>query len=214
MPAEFKRKSKEPAASRPGKKVKKPTYKARMTTMELKNLDATPQVPNTVATTTGTVNLLNGSVVGAQPTNRVGRRFTMKSILVRGYVQLGTATTGSSSVRCILVYDKQTNKAAPAATDILNTDDIRSQNLLANSRRFKILRDIICPVLGTAGPQTVYINEYLKCNLDVECIDGAGSNTVADITSGGLFLLTYATAGMAGTNITSALVSRVRFSDS
>jgi len=112
-----------------------------------------------------------------------------------------------------LVYDKQTNKAAPVAADILHVDDISGGQLLANSHRFKVLRDIWVPCVGTAGPQAFYINEYVKCNLQTEYIDGAGAGTAADVTSGGLILLCYCNARILVDDINITSLARVRFTD-
>jgi len=181
---------------------------------EKKNIDTPNIAIQAFGVTTGIIQVLNNCTAGALPTNRIGRRITMKSVLVRGQFHTSPTTAGSCSIRCLIVYDKQTNKTAPGATDILATDDIASPATLANSHRFTILRDIWVPCVGSAGPQSVMINEYIKCNLETEYIDGVGAGTTADITSGGLFMLVYtnnatATAAVVASNLN----TRVRFQD-
>lgn len=188
------------------------TYARRMTSMEKKNLDSSLNFP-AFATLTGSLTLLNASVAGGLPTNRVGRRINLASVLIRGAVQLAPTSTGSSPVRIIIFFDKQTNKAAPAATDLLDVDTISGKQLLANSHRFRVLRDIIVPCVGTAGPQSFYINEYIKFTKQTEYIDGAGAGTVADITTGGLFALVYTSGGIGVAALQSGLNARVRFTD-
>lgn len=189
------------------------TYSRRMASGEKKNIDVASVALPAVATATGVITVLNVCTAGGLPTNRIGRRITMKSVFITGIVQMAATTTGSSPIRLIVFYDKQTNKAAPVATDLLQTDSISSAMLLANSHRFKVLRDIIVPVIGSAGPQATLVREFFKVNLETEFIDGAGAGTVADITSGGLFCLAYANNNTAAAALLTGLNARVRFTD-
>lgn len=194
------------------------TYSRSMSPFEKKNIDTTLSSATTgfpaVGVATGVLSLLNGCTAGGLPTNRVGRRITMTSLYMRGTIQLTATSTGNCPVRILIVYDKQTNKAAPSATDILNTDNAASLMLLANNHRFRVIRDIIVPIIGTGGPQGCYIDEYVKLpNLTTEYIDGAGAGTVGDITSGGLFALIYCNNTIGTTACLSGLNLRLRFQD-
>lgn len=188
------------------------TYARRMSSMEKKNIDIVPTIP-AVGTTTSVITCLNPCQAGGLPTNRVGRRITMTSLLFRGRFQTAPTTTGNCPIRIIIFYDKQTNKAAPVAGDVLAADSIEQVALLANSHRFRVLRDIVIPCVGTAGPQSAYVNEYIKMNKQVEYIDGAGAGTVADITSGGLFCMIFANDLTAVAALSQAIQCRVRFTD-
>lgn len=185
---------------------------------EKKNIDTAftvngGQVP-AFGVTTGIVTLLNGCTAAATPTSRVGRRISMHSLAIRGHVFMGATSTGSQAVRVIIFYDKQTNKTAPAATDVLSGDSVQGQMLLANSHRFRVLRDIVVPCTGTAGPQSQYIDVYLKLKgLEAEFIDGAGAGTVADVTSGGLFALVYANQNVGTASAQTNINMRLRFTD-
>lgn len=188
-------------------------YRAPVASPEKKNIDSTIVLPP-VATATGVLTLLNGSVAGALPTNRIGRRVHMHSLTIKGTIQLASTTTGNCPLRLIIFYDKQSNKLAPGVVDLMQTDSIASLNLLANSHRFRVIRDIIIPCVGTAGPQAAYINEYTKlAGLETEYIDGAGAGTVADITSGSLYCLMYANNATAVAALLNAVNARVRYSD-
>lgn len=188
------------------------SHNTQMRSSEKKNIDSTLAFP-VVGAGTGILTLLNGSQAGGLPTNRVGRRMTMTSVFVRGSVALQAASTGNCPVRILVVYDKQSNKAAPNPGDILVGDRVDEQMLLANSHRFKVVRDILIPCLGTAGPQSALINEYAKVNLQTEYIDGAGAGTVADITSGSLYALVYCNNQIGGAACLSNVQVRVRFQD-
>lgn len=181
---------------------------------EKKNVDT--QIASFIAAGggAGTVTTINACQAGANPTSRVGRRIQLHSLYMRGEVRLSATTAGASPIRVLVVYDKQTNKAAPAAGDVLVSDNINALQLLANSHRFKVVADIVYPCVGTAGPQAIYIDEWRSLKgLETEYIDGAGAGTVADITSGGLFAITYQDAGLITAAPSSTLNFRVRFTD-
>lgn len=179
---------------------------------EKKNIDTAVAIA-AFGTSAGALTLLNGCTAAATPTSRVGRRIRMSSVLIRGYVQMAPTSTGATPFRLLVVYDKQTNKLAPAVSDILSVDAFSYPMLLANSRRFKIVLDKQFPFFGTAGPQGIEINEYVKLALETEFIDGAGAGTVADITSGGLFAITFTSAGIGVATLTNNIQARVRFTD-
>lgn len=190
------------------------TYARPMALGERKNVDT--QLSNFIvaATSTGTLTTLNAMLAGGQPTQRIGRRIELSSLYLRGQVRLASTTAGAASVRVLVIYDRQTNKAAPAITDVLVSDNINAQMLLANSHRFKVLKDCLYPVLGTSGPQALVVDEWIPLKgLQTEYVDGSGAGTVADITSGGLFIITYQDGGLITANPSSTLNCRLRFRD-
>jgi len=73
-----------------------------------------------VADTTGTVTLLNGVATGDDFTDRTGRKIVMKSIYIRGLVKFIDTSSGPTLCRLIIIYDNQTNGAAPVMTDMTN----------------------------------------------------------------------------------------------
>lgn len=81
---------------------------------------------------------------GTGPTERIGRKITLKKIMVRGYlknVASGSSAQTSDVVRMILFQDTQANGAAAHAADVLESATWNSFNNLENSQRFKILKD-------------------------------------------------------------------------
>lgn len=187
-----------------------PSYRP---SLEKKNIDTTPLTTPAFATSTGSLNLINGCVANFLPTSRIGRRIHMTSVLLRGQINLSPTTTGTGPIRIMVVYDKQANKLAPAVTDIIGPDSASGVQVLANSRRFRVIRDLCVPCLGTAGPQCYYVNEYVKLKLETEYIDGAGAGTVADITSGALYCIVWFNAAFLVASLQTALTARVRFTD-
>lgn len=181
------------------------------TSGELRNLDTVPGIP-AVGTTTGYLTLLNGCSQGTTATTRLGRRITMKSIYIRGNLQMAATTTGYCPVRILVVYDKQTNATAPSASDILVADAVNNVNNLSNSRRFVTLFDEIIPVIGSAGPQAAYVTLYKKLNHVVE-FNAGSAGTVGDIQTGSIYSLIYANNLTGGATLLNGLVCRIRFAD-
>lgn len=185
---------------------------------ELKVIDLATS--NTVANT-GTVTLLNSVGQGTDYTQRVGRKIYLKSMLF----QLDLQPTGTSSiplgdfVRCLVVYDCQTNAVNPTVADVLANGAWNSPMNLTNRDRFKVLIDkrvsvgavtyTAGPVLtaGMVSPRTIRV--YKKMNM--EMIFGATGSGIGSISTGGVFLILLDEIGGV---IGYSLYSRIRFQDS
>ena len=136
----------------------------------------------------------------------------MKSVLVQG-----TLTNSSGQGRILIVYDRQANGAAPAATDVLTSNTIMAIQNLDNRDRFIILADIFPYAQdetlaagnnGAGSGGIMAYKRYIKCNL--ETIYGGNAGTIADINSGSLLMLTNCNGGtVAG----ESGIVRVRFVD-
>lgn len=175
------------------------------------DVSATGQVMNS----TGNVVLLNGASRGDDIADRTGRR--TKNVYVgvraRGYV---TATTGTAQEhRVLLVYDRQSNGAAPAVTDILLSASPNAFYNFNNTYRFKILYDRKY-TLGSAvdgqGPSTWGIKVNRNIRLDT-IFNNGNAGTIADMQTGGLFLV-YVGSNAAG--VTAGTIDyycRVKFVD-
>lgn len=180
--------------------------------------------------TTGTqLLLLNGCQVGTQNYNRIGRKIRMRSIAIRGQIQPTDTTIAATMCRMIIVYDRQTNGAAPTYANIMQSQDITGTTAstafsmvnLDNRDRFVIVRDkfygfgaidsTATQALSSASPGIYPINEYVKCKF--ETIFNTGSaGTVGDISSGSLYLFWVASnASAAGVQAT--VSTRLRFDD-
>jgi hypothetical protein len=153
---------------------------------EMKFYDTT--VSDTDVDTNATITCLNCMQEGSSVSTRVGRQITMRSVEAQLMVyQNGAATGGVLAIA--IVYDRQTNAAAPSWTDIWTADT--HSNMMRNhdnKRRFKVLhRDrIALPSVG-ADVTNVTIEFYRKLRHPTE-YNGTNGGTVADITTGGLFL--------------------------
>ncbi len=111
---------------------------------ELKFLDTT-RAQTTTATAGAITNAsLNIVAEGVGESQRIGRKIVLRAIHIQGTVLLPTTATAadtSDSVRVVLYQDKQTNGAAAAVTDILESADYRAFNNLSNKGRFRTLAD-------------------------------------------------------------------------
>lgn len=182
--------------------------------------------------TTGSFTLLFIPVVGADYNARVGRKCQVKSIFIRGRIELenvqnlglGTASYGQQH-RCIIFIDAQPNGVAPAVTDLLN-EALPSSQLNANNRdRFIVLKDKnyyfdpflysttatqAIVMMGKTGFQLKY---YKKTNSQV-IFNSTNGGTIADITSGAIYMFWIGSA-VAGANTdgTAVVSTRVRYDD-
>ena len=102
--------------------------------------------------TTGTISLINGIARGDEINERNGREVVMRSVQLSMNAQ-STDTTGiPQCCRILLVYDRQTNAAAPTFAQVLTATGASlplAPRNLENRRRFKILMDR----KFTIGPQ-------------------------------------------------------------
>lgn len=202
--------------------AKKTLFIQQSTTPEQKNLAGTPVW--TSAAAVGVVTFLNGCAQGINTNQHIGRKMIMTQIM--GQVALTAAAAASQNAgvfaRLIVVYDKETNGATPAATDILETDTVESFKSLVNGDRFTTVYDsgptlpIVANPFGSATPPAVasefVFKFYKKCALPVT-FSGTGA-TVASVETGGLFALTYITGGGAAPGVANAASTvRIRYTD-
>lgn len=164
--------------------------------------------------TTGEVTLINGIARGDALNERIDRKIFLKSVYIHGYV-FPTDTTGvAQAVRYLIVYDKQTNAATPAVTDILTSATPYAHLNLSNALRFKVLADETIGLSDATGTSTDYkpIKCYRKINLPQHFNNG-DAGTVADITTGALFLVCVGSEAAGVTDAEGAMGCRVRYID-
>jgi len=169
--------------------------------------------------TTGTINLISGVAAGTDVQQRVGRKMTMKSILLRYFINpVSTATAPSGDVvRVMLVYDTQTNGALPLVADILQNVTVQSPMNLNNRDRFKVLYDHWVSMnanLYTAGaltagsPGTKFYKTFKSFSLDT--IFSGTAATIGSIATGAIYIVTVGAANNASNF---AGETRIRFID-
>jgi len=180
---------------------------------ELKFVDVSVpalNIPTTAVWTTG--QLLNGLVPGSAATERIGRKVTMKSFLIRYTISLASTTTFGSPFRILVVYDKQANATAPAITDILLADAFNAPNNLSNRDRFVTIFDRITEGLSVQGDFAMADVLFKRSNLEV-MFNAGNAGTIGDITSGSVYLFACQTGSAASTAPVMIYRSRIRYTD-
>lgn len=213
---------------------------------ELKGVDTILTIAGPVIATTNTNGdsfTLNLISPGTASYNRVGRKIYMKNLRLRGYANYEMALQATTNdivqapLRMVVVYDQQPSGAVPTFADIFGTtlqDGTEGSTAIApvrydNTQRFRVLCDHLInpqaepkatpPTGGTSnrvnsvfefdkfiplrGLETVYSGQNVPC-------------TIADISSGGLYVFfraTVATHAIADWSITSTSFARLRYTD-
>ncbi len=160
---------------------------------------------------------------GTTESERIGRKVVVKTINWRWNLLLSVASNSANvdeTVRLILYQDKQTNGAAAAITDILETDDYQAFNQLANKSRFRTLMDRLYTMnaqvgagngtTNTFGNLQVNDSVFLNVNIPIEYDNSATTGAISTMRSNNIGVLILSKDG--------ALVvmdgkMRVRFSD-
>lgn len=180
---------------------------------ELKFIDSAPANDPPLSAAFNTVTILNTCIAGALATNRIGRKIRMENLFLRWGFNMAATSTGGSPFRILIVYDKQTNTAAPAITSVLLSDDFDSPMNLSNRDRFIIVMDELTECIGTALQPAIAGKRFVNLKGLEVMYNTTEGGTVADITTGGLFLFVAqrGSIGTASPNFVSTC--RVKFSD-
>lgn len=184
--------------------------------IEKKNIDFdsnTFTIPN--LTRTMSIACVNPVAQGSTGTEYVGRKLMMKSLNFRFEIYPDSTGNGGDGTffRCLLVYDRDTNGALPAITDIMTIDDQLSYMNLDNTKRFVTIYDKMKNWQSFAQNSSITFKGNIKLH-HIMKFKGATAS-VTDITQGGIYLL----FSQGGNYDSSGLVpqlywrSRVRFVD-
>lgn len=169
------------------------------------------------AQTTGVRTSLFSPDQGFNNSEHIGRAVANHSLLWHWYGSNAATTAGSSPIRLVIVYDRQPNAALPTVTDVFDQDYIGALMNLNNSRRFLVLvnKEV---VLSTAGPAAFNESGYISfkkrfgATLPTE-FNNTNGGTIADITTGSFVAFTYQNGNIITANPTTALVTRIRYTD-
>lgn len=145
---------------------------------------------------------------GVTESTRVGRKCTLKSLMLRGNCLLATTTIQANTddtVRLIIYHDKQANGATAAIGDILDGTPVwNGFNNLANSQRFRILHSefIEMNTLAGGGPTaddqyadtSKFFSCYKKLNMPLEFSSTTGA--ITEIRSNNIGVMLIGRAGL------------------
>jgi hypothetical protein len=167
-----------------------------------------------VVDTTGAVTLIDGMSQGNTVSTRVGRQVSLKKIEYN-LVMYPTITTGVDQVgRFILFYDRQTNGAAPAVIDVLTAATPFALYNRDNLKRFRIIADVCKNLNPTSESDTNMVTGNVsKSIVGMVQFNAGNAGTVADIISGGLFLLSVGSVAAGATAGSLAGRARACFTD-
>lgn len=112
------------------------------------------------------ITLLNGLAVGDNNNNRTGNSVLMRSLYLRGFIQIHPSVTVNSRVCVMLVWDtQQIADTTPAITDILTNDNpeavLNTAMIGYTAGRFKILMRKNYNLIPGQRP-TINIDKYFK----------------------------------------------------
>ena len=145
--------------------------------------------------TAGTSNtVINALGQGTGPQNRVGNKVTCQGIQVKGTITFDAVGTPNTRGYWAIVLDRQTNAAAPAYNNIFTTvvPGAPFRNLIDSRNRYVILASGTWLTSSIDTPQVAidtYIPGWRLKGRDRNTYYNAGNaNTVADISSNGIFI--------------------------
>lgn len=159
----------------------------------------------------GQYTILNVPKFGTDMFNRIGRKMYMKSILIDGQIISTVALATNELVRLIVIYDSQANAAFPS--NVLQdanpaaASNVYSQINLDYRERLTILRDIhlLTPTNAVAGElqtntladikTSLRVHEYVPLRGRETIFNVTNGGTIADITSGALWIYTSGSSG-------------------
>lgn len=153
-------------------------------TVEFKYKDTSSAVANA---STGNLYIMNGIAKGDGVSERIGRKVTVRSIQLRGYLATNTVTATMDVVRVIIFVDRQVNAVAPTVAEVLQTATFEQFRNLENRARFRILFSKAYAVGNQYCQSYVPIDWYKKISIPT-IYSGTGA-TSASITTNGLYIL-------------------------
>lgn len=166
----------------------------------------------------GQVIALNAMAQGTSQSTRVGNKISMTSIQMRLASANGATTTTPPIIRYMIIYDKQTNAAAPTIADILQAVGVLAPMNMGNRDRFVILMedtwrpDNTYSDAAAVAEFTEYKQRYKRLHLDT-IYNNTNGGTVADINSGGLFFIALSNIANGTAEPTMSLYARLRYTD-
>lgn len=180
----------------------------RLVNVEIKNFDT--QLTASAMTQAPIITQLTNIAIGDTTNSRDGNQCKMIGVDLN-YTLLVNATTPRTSVRIMLVVDRQTNQAIYLSTDLLEditaNDGIVTPRNLDNKHRFIVLYDRV-HMLSLSVP-TLTVRKYIRKDLLLRY--DASTSAIADLTQNSLSLVSYTNEATNVPSITAFL--RVRFVD-
>lgn len=130
---------------------------------------------------------------GTAVDNRLGNKITVRNIMVRGWIYLTgdvPNTEYCDLLRLVLVQDKQPNGAAPAVTDVFDSDEIHGLWNMDNRQRFRVHADKTYRLKGgdASGADLDIVPVHFELPMKVAVTYKGNAGTVADIATNNFFI--------------------------
>jgi len=206
-------------ASKPAKKqqARASTSRINVATRGLQLTEGEFKAVDVAATTAinsaTAVALLNGIAPGSDIDERVGREVMMKSIQFKA-VTYATPATGEDQLhRVLIVYDRQTNATALTAAEVLSTANVLAPRNLENRKRFSILFDRTYTINDSDEPGTFRTIKFYRHLKHPITFNAGVAGTVADITTGSVYLVMIGSNAAGDTAGSIQYSSRIRYLD-
>lgn len=141
-------------------------------------------------TTAPSLTLLNGVAQGDADAQREGDQIYMKYLILKGYIQPGDPN--GNLLRLVIIYDTQTNGAAPSFADLFQTlGDVAALRFWFSQKRYKFIFD---KTYAVDAYKPISINIRKKLNKFTYFGNNA-SGGVANMIKGSLYLYTISDSG-------------------
>ena len=160
---------------------------------EFKKVDTQLETP---ITDTPQIRLINALIKGDDFDNRDGRSVRFKSVDIRWTVLMNLLNT-QTTLRCMVVIDKQPNATLMLIGDLLDETHTNSFKNLNNRKRFVILKDETL-TLQSSGKSTNYMRYYKPLDM-ITIYDDSDSGGISDITTNALYLVIFSDQATNGT---------------
>lgn len=180
---------------------------------EKKNIDNIQTLTVPIAGTAIQSSLLTQVAQGATSSNRLGRKIRLLKFNLRFTATLAANSVGGSPLRIKVVYDKQTNGAAMATTDVVLADVLYSPNNLDNTDRFITLVDEITEPISVQNNFSIAGQFNRKIDLEQVWLGQTAAGAIADILTGSVYMFVWQTGSITVGAPTFSYYTRTRFTD-
>jgi len=152
--------------------------------------------------------------IGGNINNRVGRKVTMKKLLIRLAFQTSQAIAplSDATIRVLVVYDRAPNGTIATITSVLDNDSFTSPMNLDNRDRFVVIADQM--TTQNVGKNNNATQMVINRKFNYESIYNLNNNgDIGDVNTGVLYVMycKNETASLDGIGVSCR--SRVRFTD-
>jgi len=162
---------------------------------------------------------LNGMIMGTDVNHRVGRQVGIRSIEIH-MEGLSIATTTASTIRNLLVWDRQANGTLPVIADVLVATGVNPVTVaprqLNNRKRFKIILDHVFDfgAIGGSSLAAQHKKYYFKFkNPILTTFNSGNTGTYTDIATYALWWFGFGSSATAAAAGTVSMNSRIRYTD-